>query len=335
MQVDADPGARWRSWSKVEWNDALVDAVFRRRPAGTIIRRIDTTQSWMARIAGANEAQGDAVRAAFLSMFQGFRLSARALFSPARLTRGWAPDSTQLPFFAELYLSLIVASADERTADLGRYRERLAELTGIGAGALVGHELPRLWQKAALWSTSTNAVDVARLVLPSPGNEAIIGIAKRLAFPGYLDQQRLATLIARTGLDDRAPVIELLAALHAELTGFSDHFQAEFREFRNRYQLDPLDAARTPFWQALQEISWARGDLSKCTNGVLDLDLDPSDPHVARLTVLVTGTIGPAAASATRAPGIWFVDVPRSWRTVRSAIRTRVCSTRRGCRRWC
>ena len=64
-------------------------------------------------------------------------------------------------------------------------------------------------------------------------DEAIIGIAKRLAFPGYLDQQRLATLLARTGLDDRAPVTDLLAALRADLAGFSDHFQAEFREFRD------------------------------------------------------------------------------------------------------
>ncbi|TIN90658.1 MAG: hypothetical protein E5Y06_31535 [Mesorhizobium sp.] len=289
VQVNTDPGANWRSWSKVEWNDALVRAVFLRRPAGTIIRRIDTTQSWMAQIAGANVSQGEAVRDAFLSVFRGFHLSARALFSPARLTRGWSSTSTHLPFFAELYLSLIVASADERTADLGRYRERLAELTGIGAGALIGHELPDLWRKAALWSTSTSAVDVARLVLPSPGNEAIIGIAKRLAFPRYLDQQRLATLIARTGLDDRAPVADLLDVLRAELAGFSDHFQAEFREFRERYQRDPLDAARTPFWQALQEISWARGEVY--TDGMLDLELDPSDPHDARLTVLATGTL--------------------------------------------
>jgi len=291
VQVDAGSGGGWRSWSKNEWNDALVDAVFRRRPAGTIIRRIDTTQAWMARIAGANEAQGGAVRAAFLSLFRGFHLSAKALFSPARLTRGWTPDSTHLPFFAELYLSLVVASADERTADLGRYRERLAELTGIGSGALIGHELPNLWRQAALWSTSTAASDIARLVLPAPGNEAIIGIAKRLAFPGYHDQQRLATLLARTGLDDLAPVTDLLAGLSRDLAGFSHHFQAEFREFRDRYQRDPLDAARTPFWQAFQEVCWARGDFSTHTNGSLDLELDPSDPHDARLTVLAIGTI--------------------------------------------
>src|SRR5690606_38991543 len=91
----------------------------------------------------------------------------------------------------------------------------------------------------------------------SPGSEAIIGVSKRLAFPSFLDQQRLSALLGRTGLDERAPVADLLSAVGGDLSHFSEHFQAEFREFRDRLQNDPSAAARTPFWQALQEISWA------------------------------------------------------------------------------
>jgi hypothetical protein len=287
-------------WRRDRWNDALVDAVFRRGSETAIVRRIDATQAFLARAVGACEDEADAVRSAFFALFRSRAGTARSLFGASRLTAGWRATDPRLPFFLELYLSLVVAAADERTAEIGNYRRRLAELTGIGAGALLGRELPRLWHRAAEWSERTQTPGIARLVLPEPGAEAIIGIPKRLAFPAYADQQRLGTLLAQSGLDDESPIVDLLRALSDRLAEFSDHFQAEFREFRNRLQRSPADASRTPFWQALQEIACGVAERDGARAGRLRLELDPSDPHDARLVVWTDDAS----------------DVPDGWRPV-------------------
>jgi hypothetical protein len=285
MGVPDEQASGWRTWRRVRWNDALVDAVFRRGSKTAIIRRIDATQAFLARVVGAEEDKADAVREAFFKLFQAYPGTARSLFDASVRTAGWSATDPRLPFFLELYLSLVVASADERTAEIGNYRRRLTELTGIGAGALVRHDLPQLWKRAAEWSERTQAPGIARLVLPEPGAEAIIGISKRLAFPTFADQQRLATLLARAGLDDESPIADLLGSFRGRLSEFSDHFQAEFREFRDRLQRSPTDASHTPFWQALQEIARTSAVDDTIQAARLRLELDPSDPHDARLIV--------------------------------------------------
>lgn len=283
----------WRSWKRVRWNDALVAAVFLRRSESAIIRRIDATQAFLARAVGARGNESEEVREAFLALFHSRSGTSRSLFQASRLTAGWSATDPRLPFFLELYLSLIVASADESTAEMGNYRHRLAELTGIGAGALVRHDLPQLWKRAAEWSERTRASGVARLVLPEPGTEAIIGISKRLAFPTYTDQQRLATLLARASVDDESPIAEILEALRGRLSEFSDHFQTEFREFRDRLQRSPADASSTPFWQVLQETARASAESKAARLSPLHLELDPSDPHDATLVVSTDNASAP------------------------------------------
>lgn len=296
-----EPGGQtsgWRTWPRARWNDALVDAVFRRGSDTAIVRRVDATQAFLARAVGAKENESDAVRRAFFSLFQSHSGTDRSFFDPSRLTAGWSTTNSRLPFFLELYLSLIVASADERTAEIGNYRERLAELTGIGAGALLRPDLSQLWRRAADWSEQTRAPGIARLVLPEPGNEKIIGISKRLAFPTYADQQRLATLLAIAEVDDESPIEDLLRSFGGRLSEFSIHFQEEFREFRHRLQHSPTAASHTAFWQALQETARASLEGDAARAGRLHLELDPSDPHDARLALSTENAF----------------DVPDGWR---------------------
>ena len=287
MGTPDEQATGWRSWRRARWNDALVDAVFRCGSENAIVRRIDATQAFLARAVGAAEDEADAVREAFFALFQSRLGTARSLFDPSRLTAGWNATDPHLPFFLELYLSLIVASADERTAEIGNYRRRLAELTGIGPAALIRRDLPRLWERAAEWSERTQATGIARLVLPESGNERIVGISKRLAFPTYADQQHLAALLGRAGIDHESPIADLLTAFRGRLAGFSDHFQAEFREFRDRLQRSPIDASNTPFWQALQETARGHAEDDAGRAARLRLELDPSDPHDARLIVSI------------------------------------------------
>lgn len=298
--AEDEQASGWPGWHRARWNDALVDAVFRSGSKTAIIRRIDATQAFLARAVGASEDEADAVRNAFFALFRSGARTARSLFDVSRLTDDWSTTDPRLPFFLELYLSLIVASADERTAEIGNYRQRLSELTGVGAGALLGHDLPRLWKYAAEWSERTLAPGISRLVLPEPGAEAIIGISKRLAFPTFADQQRLATLLAHADVDDDSPIADLLGAFAGRLADFSDHFQAEFREFRDRLQRSPSDASCTPFWQALQETVRGAAEGSGYRPAQICLELDPSDPHDARLVV--------STADAS--------DIPDGWRSV-------------------
>ena len=223
------------------------------------------------------------MRSAFFELFNAaVALGAALLNVTPTDTELDMPSSERLPFFLELYLSLVVAAADERTSAIGNYRRRLAASIGVGEAALLHHDLPKLWELAAEWTNRTSLRNVARLVLPDPGGERIIGVSKRLSFPNFADQQRLASLLAERELDDASPLTDILHEVGESLGTFSAQFQTEFRIFREQLQTSGfVAAAQTPFWHALRETSGGRTAKDRLSQGSICLELDPSDPYAA------------------------------------------------------
>lgn len=195
-----------------EWNRRLVAAVFHDQvDLFPELRRIDATDSFLA---GAGDFEDvNRGRASFLEAMPQTENGVRGLFE-STVMRGWTPDSDDLPFYAQLHLTILAASTDESLQDEGNFRRRLAQMLGLDPSRdyVSGGRLPELWKCACRWSINraNRRGDTRRLILPEPGAQTIIGYSKRLAFPEFRDQNRLAEIFTRTGIDSTSPLSRLM-----------------------------------------------------------------------------------------------------------------------------
>jgi hypothetical protein len=288
---------KWQRWTRRQWNDALVGVVFGKRPeTPPEILRIDATNRFLFAAANAAPEDGTIARKLFLETFPSTRTEFSRLFDTTIQFRTWRSTDLELPFFAQLFLTILVASADEDTFEIGNFRTRLQLLLGFDVS--VGHmlnNLPKLWKAAARWTRDTRRENVRRLVLPAPENEVIIGHSKRLAFPAFSDQTKLAKLMTEYGIDASSPEEQIVKAVGNNRNRFSTRFGEEFDEFlRFLRQGERVKAVRCPFWGAVAEINWeARTSKRISRDQEFDLELDVTDPYTGSLTLLARGDLVP------------------------------------------
>ena len=280
----------WHLWDLSRWNDALVDIVFIKRPdSSSEILRIDATTKLLVSAVKAHAEDADAVRQCFLRSFPKTSAVLSTLFDASRQTGKWSSKDFNLPFFAQLYLTILVASADEETFSIGNFRNRLQKVLGLSFD--IGHMLgglPGLWKAAARWTRDTRRERVRRLIFPDPENEVIIGHSKRLAFPGFNDQNKLAALLAEHHIDAETPEYRIVEVVGGARRRFSKQFGEEFDIFLQLLNRgDRASAVRSPFWGAIVEIDWdVRTKSSRQRNTEFELELDPRDPYTSSLMLL-------------------------------------------------
>jgi hypothetical protein len=286
-------GAGWRSWNLARWNEVLVDRVFTKRSeTSSEIVRLDATPQLLISVVEVAAHDDQTVRDCFLNSFPKTRSGFAELFDFASQTRNWRHKDGGLPFFAQLYLTILVASADEETFTIGNFRDRLQKILGLDLA--VGHtlhDLPKFWKAAARWTRETGRENIRRLVLPAPErNEVIIGHSKLLAFPSFSDQTKLAKLLAEDNLDSRSPEGSVVRVVAQSRNRFSRRFGEEFDNFlRLIGRGDRIGAIRSLFWGAIVEINWdARTKELRKREAEFQLELDPGDPYTSYL-MLVAG----------------------------------------------
>ena len=253
----------WKAWDVTEWNHRLLDAVLgARSQSGGPTRIIDVTEPFLASVAGETADRGEEIREAFLALYRIGPTRARDLFDAEKqLSQGSVAADRSPSFFGQLYLSCIVASATSGTYQEGNFRRRLARILGLAADSdyLSRGGLASLWEALAKWSERASSAGrpFRPLVLPDPGGETIIGYSKRLAFPAYADQTRLAAIIANDDLSTDSPVQHILRAIGSRTNHFSSAFFREFSRFRAAVSRPGCEATATLFWAAFESVSWA------------------------------------------------------------------------------
>lgn len=284
------PTDKWTDWTLETWNSVLVDAVFGIHPGvSREISRIDATSQFLARLVGADPSNSEAIRDRFFECFAGSPHRVRALLDSRAIPRSWTPRSSHLPFYVQLHLSLLVASADEQTHDIGNFRDRLAtrlDMPSQTTFSLTG--LADLWRATEEWTHQTQRQAIRRLKLPDPGSETLIGFSKRLAFPTYRDQVHLAQMLSSNQLDATSAPNRILEVVGAQRHQFTEWFQSELREFhRLLYARKFTEARQSPFWGAVSDISWQEPSRrTQSSEQDLQLELDVVDPYAPQLCLL-------------------------------------------------
>lgn len=179
-----------------DWNRLLIAAVF--DDDGFVapeIYSIDATDGFLSNASGMQDPTD--ARQSFLASMPKTQWGVRRLFDGSAVT-GWSADCKILPFYAQLHLTIMAASADEDLYTEGNFRHRLSQMLDLpDRDDVSGAGLPQLWELARDWSErrAARGHKIRRLILPDPGAETIIGYSKRLAFPSFSDQNRLADLL--------------------------------------------------------------------------------------------------------------------------------------------
>jgi hypothetical protein len=272
-----------------QWNLALVTALFLRPDrARTTLSRIDATGRVLEELCESQDRAS--AKWSFIKAFgsdpevikKHFTLSP----SIAILTkRDGIP-----PNFAALYLSLLAATADDDTFQVGKFRRRFAALLEIDE--LEGfhfQDLPDLWKQFASWSRSRAASigDCAVLILPDPQHETRIGHSKRLAFPSYRDELCLRSALADFAVDSRDPFQAVSRAAYERLGKFTQTFKDELSGFRSLVHAERLqEAYDSPFWGAVRDITRESEEKELAQFGRLCVQLDTADPQFPELSVL-------------------------------------------------
>lgn len=272
-----------------EWNVALVAALFLRPDrARTTLSRIDATGRVLELLSGGQNRS--AAKRGFLSAFGSNAQSIRDQFTLSPRTAVLTKRDGIPPNFAALYLSLLAASADDDTFQVGRFRTRFAALLDIDElKSFHFADLPALWTQFALWSKRRAASlgDCAVLVLPDPQRDTRIGYAKRLAFPSYRDEIHLRKALAGSGFDSRGPFEAVSRAAHERLGKFSQTFKDELSEFRSLVAAQRLqEAYDSPFWGAVRDITREEEEKELAQSGRVCVQVDVADPQLPALTVL-------------------------------------------------
>jgi hypothetical protein len=250
----------WKDWDRERWNSVLLRAIFNvSGETSTPVARINATEGFLARIAQEDPDLGQRVTESFIEVHKGTARAVRRLFD-ASILFGWDPRQDEPFFFSQLYLTLIVASATSETHSEGNFRKRLAILLGLDQDRdYVPSGLPTLWQALANWTFEQSRIGqpIRPLRLPDPGHETIIGFSKRLAFPMFRDEVRLARLLSDRSLSHESPIEDILHAVGSSLREFSAQFREEYLRFRRGVEGDDPGVADTPFWGAIEEVTWA------------------------------------------------------------------------------
>lgn len=272
-----------------QWNSALVAALFLRPDrARTTLSRIDATGRVLEELSGGQDRAS--AKRSFLNAFGSDPQAIKDQFTLSpRITVLTKRDGIP-PNFAALYLSLLAASADDDTFQVGRFRMRFAALLEIDElESFHFEDLPALWTQFALWSKSraASAGDCAVLVLPDPQHETRIGHAKRLAFPSYRDEIHLRSALADSAVDSRDPFHAVSRAAHERLGKFSQTFRDELSGFRSLVYAERLqEAYDSPFWGAVRDITREEEEKELAQFGRLCVQLDTADPQFPELSVL-------------------------------------------------
>ncbi len=281
----------WRQWSRQDWNTALVRHVFDSTVAGDTspVRRIDVTDGFLARVTNSADEPAEEVRASLIGRYTLPPDQVRQLYDPMVVLATWSRSDALPPFFGQLFITLLVASASEDTHDEGDFYRRFAATLGLDPSRnYFGHGLPSLWRSLAQWTIdqSQAGFEIRPLLLPDPRHETIIGISKRLAFPGFRDQRWLARVITQAELSTESPVESILNAVGKERRRFSPLFQEEFRVFRDAMRRnEPADD--TAFWAAYEAINWSSDwGTGRLTRTPIALTMDVPGVEQARVDVL-------------------------------------------------
>lgn len=284
----------WQAWSLGNWNRALVEAIFLDQERLDIpITRINASNAFLAGCTGDAACRPDEARASFVRAFGSRPAELKTHFRAAN--KGATGQDGYPVLIAPLYLTLLAASADESTYDLGNFRQRFAEIVRpMEIGQVNFSDLPDMWAAVAQWSKRRHrgSRDCRVLLLPPPPPsqyDRLIGFSKKLAFPTHKDECSLARLLSEHGLvgDVEPPPEAVQSAVLAELSSFTEAFNEEFRTFSHfLVQARYKDAALTPFWGAVTDITWQCTKKEASTNGSYRLVLDVGDPHEPLLYLL-------------------------------------------------
>jgi len=278
LEMEPSDEASWKNWRVSDWNAALLSEIFRNPDnLGRPIKRITATSRFLAKIAKANESDAELVKEYFLKSFgsSSNQIRLHFKFTPHKKASLNTDDPA---FFAQLYLTLLAGSADEKTFGEPDFRKRFALLMShANVTSFQFESLAVMWIALAQWSEKQAAQGICRtLILPDPKNENRIGFSKRLAFPSFLDETKLAQLLSNAkDTTDWNEVKELIAR---NLSIFSDAFLEEFYEFTKTIASNSLEQAMNlPLWAAVQDLSWDLELLSREKLGKFKIVLDLSD----------------------------------------------------------
>lgn len=272
-----------------QWNTALVAAFFLRPDrARTTLSRIDATGRVLEQLSGGQNRT--AAKRGFLSAFGSDVQSIKDQFTLSPRIAVLTKRDGIPPNFAALYLSLLAASADDDTFQVGRFRTRFAALLDIDElESFHFADLPALWKQFASWTKrrAASSGDCAVLVLPDPQHETRIGHAKRLAFPSYRDEIYLRTALADSAVDSRDPFQAVSRAAHERLGKFSQTFKDELSGFRSLVAEQRLqEAYDSPFWGAVRDITREEEEKELAQFGRVCVQVDAADPQLPALTIL-------------------------------------------------
>lgn len=306
-----DANAGWVKWSLSDWNAVLLRKVFfDKERLGFPITRINASDHFLAKCAEASEFERDDVKRAFIKAFGNTEEKIRRHFSVTSEVLAFSKSDGEPNFFAMLYLTLLVASADDMTHDIGNFRMRLpALLLPVVMESPNLQHLPKFWERLRQWSIKRACArnDCRVIELPNHGREKIIGISKRLAFPGFRDERILAKLMSDASVGGRSEYHQVDRAVSGRLSQFSANFKAEFDIFHKFLaKADFLNAFESDFWNAVRDISWEiRKEVAESA-GVFQLGLECDDPAFPTLYLLADAIgVSSLASSGNASP---FID---------------------------
>ncbi|AVT58159.1 hypothetical protein ACR2Q2_19470 [Pectobacterium versatile] len=264
-----------------EWNTALVKAIFFDPScAGSTLSRIDATGRIFDEFKGFRSK--DEAKRSFLDAFGKTPYQIRSRFKCSTKNAVLTQRDGIPPYFAALYLTLLSASADDDTYEVGDFRARFAILLGFSELQNFSFsDLPALWHQLADWSRRRKELkgDCAQLILPvPPASEKLIGHSKRLSFPCYKDENRLRDLLANEKLDSHSSFQKVNEAVHRQLFFFNEVFNYEVKTF-NCFLLSASwqQAFNSPFWGAVRDIT-RHDEIQKIAeNGRFCIQLDSTD----------------------------------------------------------
>lgn len=318
----------WQSWTLSEWNDALVKAVFLDTERLAMkITRIPASDRFLAECTGDPAADHRKAARNFISSFGTRDWEIRGHFSWSKSIQRETQRRGHPSVFAPLYLTLLAATADETTFDEGNFRNRFVSLLKPVTMASPPSFAPlsQLWEHVQEWSKARakKSGDCRVLILPERYHEKLIGYSKRLAFPTFNDETQLQRLLQQRGLGRDAGFRVVAEAVSRREAVFSQPFREEFRLFRELVAAACYEKAYdSPFWGAIQAITWDEDRSASAEAGIFRLGADVSDPSRPELYLLTdeTGrkTLGPALACRSlgaRGQHMYSVEPPKgqSW----------------------
>ena len=123
----------------------------------------------------------------------------RRLFDSSVMYR-WSTSSDDLPFYAQLHLTILAASAEESLQHEGNFEVRLAQMLDLQDGDYVSRGcLPALWENARQWSInrSEKRGDTRSLCCLIPATKQSSATQSASLFRGFVTKIDCRTLHRR------------------------------------------------------------------------------------------------------------------------------------------